>query len=90
MYSVLQGLRDGQMDDFDEDDDRWGDDESDAASTMGRPPSSVIDEPVQLTFRGGQREREFGLEPPRSVFKPSRPARPETKVRSDLLTLPSA
>ncbi|KAL7410737.1 hypothetical protein BDY24DRAFT_173708 [Mrakia frigida] len=61
------------MEDYD--DERW-DEHSDAASTMDRPPSSLIDEPVQLTFRGQQSL----VEPHRSVFKPSRPARPETKV----------
>ena len=72
LYSVLQGLRD-----IDDIDDVW-DSRSDAASMMDRPPSSLMDEPVQLTFRG---QRYDGPDlSRRSLFKPSRAPRPETKV----------
>lgn len=74
LYSVLQGLRD-----IEDVEDAW-DTRSDAASTMDRPPSSVMDEPVQLTFRG---QRYDGPDlSRRSLFKPSKAPRPETKVRS--------
>lgn len=72
LYSVLQGLRD-----IDDIDDVW-DSRSDVASTMDRPPSSLIDEPVQLTFRG---QRYDGPDlSRRSLFKPLKAPRPETKV----------
>lgn len=74
LYSVLQGLRD-----IEDVEDFW-ETRSDAASMMDRPPSSVMDEPLHITFREGQRHDGYEL-PRRRSIKPVKAPRPETKVR---------